>query len=217
VSVQLLFAHGWALDASVWDAVLAELGGPGAIVLDAGYYGRPAPFDPASRIPGQPLLAIGHSLGVLQMLVRPPAPLGGLVAIDGFARFCADPTFRDGAPPRVVSRMRQRLGREPEAMLADFLQNAGGAAILGAPDTRRLDAGLAELMDLDGRAAVEGLPIWRLHASGDPIAPLASSDASLKDAHVIERRVREASDHLSPLHDPAACADLIRAAMEALS
>ena len=45
----------------------------------------------------------------------------------------------------------------------------------------------------------------------------ALADGSFEGANIIERWVRTGEDHLSPLLGPAACADLIRAAIQALS
>ena len=73
------------------------------------------------------------------------------------------------------------------------------------------------LAELDGRAAATRLPIWRLHASADPIASLALADASFAKAQVVARRVREGVDHLSPITAPKACAELIRMALTALA
>jgi hypothetical protein len=75
--------------------------------------------------------------------------------------------------------------------------------------------GLRRLETLDGRGAA--LPIFSLHADGDPIAALAMADASFAGMDVRERQVRQASDHLSPIHAPKACAALIRTAIEALA
>jgi pimeloyl-[acyl-carrier protein] methyl ester esterase len=213
---RLLFAHGWALDAGLWDAVIAALGedGADAVVFDAGYYGRPRPWPalPADR----PLLGVGQSLGGLELLAAPPAPLAGLVAIDGFARFSHAGDFPRGIPGRVLQRMGDWL-RDDVKVLLDFLGRAGGQIPAGVPDTGRLVAGLGRLEGLDGRPAARALPVWRLHAEGDAVATLAMADASFAGCDVVERRVRPAADHLSPQHDPRGCADLIRAAMKALA
>jgi pimeloyl-[acyl-carrier protein] methyl ester esterase len=208
VSPTLLFAHGWALDRSLWDRVIGLLGEAGrdAFVRDAGYWGRPA--DP--RPPG-PVLGVGQSLGALELLADPPPGLVGVVAIDGFARFGQAPDFPEGAPLRVLQRMKARLA---EGALSDFMARAGGALPAGTPDLARLAEGLDRLYGLDGRACL--LPVWRLHADADPIAPPALADASFEGMTVVERRIRPSSDHLSPAHAPHACAELIRTALDAL-
>jgi pimeloyl-[acyl-carrier protein] methyl ester esterase len=217
VKPRLLLAHGWALDASLWDGVIAALGedAADAAVFDAGYYGDPWPWPALDR--GRPLLGVGQSLGALELLLAPPALLAGLVVIDGFARFGRGPDFPLGVPPRVTQRMRDRLGEDPRVLL-DFLTRAGGGPPAGAAgDAARLSEGLERLETLDGRVAALGLPLWRLHAECDPIAALAMADASFEGCETVERRIRPSTDHLSPLHDPQACADIIRAALTALA
>lgn len=214
---RLLFVHGWALDRSLWDAVLAELGpeAHGAVATDAGYYGRPLG---ACALDGGPVLGVGQSLGTLELLTAPPTPLAGLVVIDGFARFAAAPDFPEGQHVAALKLMARRLRTSPGPVVSDFLAEAlqGAAPPSGPPDREALGKGLDRLLTFDGRAQARRLPIWRLHASDDPVAPLKLADASFAGADVRARRVREANDHLSPLSAPKACADLIRDALEAL-
>lgn len=214
---RLLLAHGWALDRTLWDKVLVELGADAddALVLDAGYYGRPVGPGP---IDGAPVLGVGQSLGALELLTLPPAPLAGLVAIDGFARFAAGPDFAQGRPASVLKLMARRLNVEPGPLLAEFMAQAlaGFAPPSGPPDRQALGAGLERLRALDGRQAARRLPIWRLHASADPIAPPALADASFVEADVKTLQVREAADHLSPITAPKACAEMIREALRVL-
>lgn len=205
----LLFVHGWALDRTLWNAVLEALGAEarGAVVRDAGYYGRPL----APQTQG-PILGVGQSLGALELLAEPPPGLVGVVALDGFARFGRAADFPEGVPGRVLERMKARIG---DGALAEFVERAGGELPRGEPDRQRLIEGLDRLHALDGRACA--LPVWRLHADRDPIATLAMADASFAGMNVVERRVRSSTDHLSPLTAPHACADLIRAALKALA
>jgi pimeloyl-[acyl-carrier protein] methyl ester esterase len=205
----LLFAHGWAFDRTQWDAVLAALGeaAEGALAPDAGYFGRPA--DPVFE---GPVLGVGQSLGALELLAEPPPGLIGVVALDGFARFGKAADFPDGVAARVLQRMKARLG---QGALAEFVERAGGELPAGEPDLSRLAQGLDRLHALDGRACP--LPVWRLHADEDPIAPPALADASFAGMNVVERRIRPSTDHLSPLAAPEACADLIRAALKAFA
>jgi pimeloyl-[acyl-carrier protein] methyl ester esterase len=209
VTLTLLFAHGWALDRTLWDRVLAALGeeAHGALVRDEGYYGRPA--DPKAA---GPILGVGHSLGALELLAEPPQGLIGVVALDGFARFGKTSDFPEGVAGRVLERMKARLG---EGVLAEFIERAGGELPEGEPNAERLIRGLDRLYALDGRACP--LPVWRLNADQDPIASLAMADASFAGMNVVERQVRPSTDHLSPRTAPDACAGLIRAALKALS
>jgi pimeloyl-[acyl-carrier protein] methyl ester esterase len=211
--VKLLFAHGWALDRTLWTGVLEALGplAAGAIVLDAGYYSRP--YNPILE-PERRWLGIGQSLGCLELLTQAPVPLVGVVAIDGFARFSQAPGFGEGVPPRVLQRMADWL-QEDGALPVDFVTRAGGVAPPGDKDIPRLVEGLKRLETLDGRGSA--LPIWSLHADGDPIATLAMAEASFQGMDLRARQVRKADDHLSPLHAPEDCAALIRTAIQALA
>jgi pimeloyl-[acyl-carrier protein] methyl ester esterase len=208
VKPTLLFAHGWALDRTLWDKVLAALGedAADALVRDAGYYGRPA--DP--EVSG-PILGVGQSFGALELLAVPPPGLVGVVSLDGFARFGKASDFPEGGAGRVLERMKARIG---DGGLAEFVTRAGGELPAGEPDARRLIEGLDRLYTLDGRAC--RLPVWRLNADQDPIATLAMADVSFAGMNIVVRRIRQSTDHLSPLTAPHACADLIRAALKAL-
>ena len=208
MSLTLLFAHGWALDRTLWDHVLEALGedAQGALVRDAGYYGRPN--DPQAD---GPVLGVGQSLGALELLAEPPPGLIGVVVLDGFARFGKAPDFPEGVAVRLLDRMKAQLG---DGVLAEFVTRAHGELPSGAPDEARLIEGLNRLYTLDGRAC--RLPVWRLHADQDPIATLAMADASFAGMNIIDRRIRQSADHLSPLAAPHACADLIRTALKAL-
>ena len=214
---RLVFAHGWGLDRSLWDAVLGELGdlANGAIVLDAGYYGAPVAAGPLG---GEKVLGIGQSLGALELMTKPPAPLSGLVAIDAFARFAAGPDFPAGRDVRTLRALIQRLGRASPRQIDEIIERTfrAVAPAHGAPDQDALARGLERLVSLDGRRSFTGAPIWRLHADNDPTAPLALSDASFAACQVRERRIRGGDDHLSPVSAPRLCADLIRSALEAL-
>jgi pimeloyl-[acyl-carrier protein] methyl ester esterase len=211
--VKLLLAHGWFLDRTLWSGVLEALGplAAGAVVLDEGYYGRP--HRPQVLDPERRWMGVGQSAGALQLLADPPAPLVGVVALDGFARYGAGPDFPQGVPQRVLQRMQDVLS-DDGALPTDFVARAGGARPQGTPDIPRLLDGLTRLRTLDGRGSP--LPVWRMHADGDPIATLAMADASFEGMGVRERVIRHANDHLSPLHDPQGCADLIRRAVKAL-
>jgi pimeloyl-[acyl-carrier protein] methyl ester esterase len=233
----LLFAHGWALDRTLWDKVLGALGdaAESARVRDEGYYTSPLPLDggevgsggdlaAAPQLNGHPqpqpfphqggreILGVGQSLGALELLAEPPAGLVGVVALDGFARFGKAADFPEGVAARVLERMKARLA---QGALAEFVERAGGELPAGEPDLGRLAWGLERLNALDGRACP--LPVWRLHAEEDPIAPPAMADASFAGMDVVERRIRQSTDHLSPLAAPDACADLIRTALKAFA
>lgn len=128
----LLFAHGWAFDATFWAPLAAALADWPQAVADAGYFGPP--HTPA---PDGPVLAIGHSLGALRLLGEPPPACVGLIAINGFARFGAADDFPEGVPARMLDRMLNWLATQPETVLRDFRQRCGDTSAIGVPRSNR--------------------------------------------------------------------------------
>lgn len=202
----LLFVHGWAYDAAFWTPLAAALGDWPQATFDAGYFG-PA----RTPRPDGPVVAIGHSLGVLRLLREPPPDCAGLVSINGFARFAAGPDFADGVPARMLDRMLNRLAAHPDAVLRDFRQRCGDATTFGAPQVDALTRDLLALRDEDQRAALAALPTPLLALAGaeDPIVPAAMAQASFGAAAGIQWR--DGGGHLLPATDTDWCAAQIRA------
>lgn len=201
----LLFVHGWAFDAAFWAPLAAALDDWPQATFDAGYFG-PA----RTPQPDGPVVAIGHSLGVLRLL-RDPAPARlGLVSINGFARFAAAPDFTEGVPPRMLDRMLNRLATQPEAVLRDFRQRCGDATAFGMAQVDTLTRDLQALRDEDQRTALAALrvPLLALAGAQDPIVPAAMTQATFSDAAGI--RWRDAGGHLLPATDTDWCAQQIR-------
>ncbi|WP_205880227.1 alpha/beta fold hydrolase [Lichenicoccus roseus] len=197
---RLRFENGWAMPAGVWDGVRAELARAG--------------LPPSGGGAGAtPVLAVGHSLGVLRLLLEPPPGMVGLVAINGFTRMTAGPDFPAGIDPRVLRRMAQRLSQEPGATVAAFRERCGWLSPRGgveAPEVSSLAAGLRLLREGDGRAALAALrcPVLALAGSDDPIVTSAMTRDSF--AGLQSLRWVEGGGHLLPLTHPGACADAIR-------
>ncbi|MFD4839259.1 alpha/beta fold hydrolase [Achromobacter sp. NPDC058515] len=210
----LLFVHGWAFDASVWTALRAELSDWPQAVADAGYFG-PAEVPPIDG----PVIAVGHSLGVLRLLRGLPASCLGLVSINGFPRFGAGPDFEAGVPRRMLDRMIKRLAADPRAVLQDFRLRCGEAAAFGEPQGPALSRDLEALRDEDQRAALAALPVPLLLLAGqaDPIVSAAMTQAAFADRAGDERHWREAGGHLLPVSDAAWCAGRIRAFISRLA
>lgn len=208
----LLFVHGWAYDAAFWAPLAAALGDWPQATVDAGYFG-PA----RAPQPDGPVVAIGHSLGVLRLL-RDPAPTRvGLVSINGFARFAAGPDFAQGVPPRMLDRMLSRLATQPDAVLRDFRQRCGDASAFDAPQLNALTRDLQALRDEDQRAALAALPVPLLALAGaqDPIVPAPMTQATFGDAAGI--RWCDTGGHLLPATDTRWCAQQIRGFLAGLA
>lgn len=201
----VVLAHGWGYDAGVWDAVRALL--PTTLTvsaIDFGYFDAHVAVPPTPTF-GEPIIAVGHSLGALWWLTQAETRWNKLLAINGFPRFTAAADYAPAVAPRVLARMRQQFPRNPTAVLADFHARCGGHAPPGVADATRLAAGLDALADWDGRAtlATRQADVFALAASGDAIVPAAMSAMAFSGGHLEHV---ETSGHLLPLTHPNLCA-----------
>jgi len=195
----LLFVHGWGFDARLWDAVRGHFAPADTVAWDLGFFGAPSrPAPPA----GRPVIAIGHSFGALWLLHERPLDWAALVSVNGFSRFAARQDFLPGIAPRVLDRMRRRLGQAPAQVVAEFRALCGGD--LAAPETPEisaLDAGLAALEAWDTRPAQ---PDLSLCGAGDRlISPAMSQNCFPKISW-------HDGGHLLPLEAPDWVATKIR-------
>lgn len=211
----LLFVHGWAFDASVWTPLRAELGDWPHEVADAGYFG--AAQSPAAGT--GPVIAIGHSMGVLRLLRDLPPNCVGLVSINGFPRFGAAPDFDAGVPRRMLDRMLKRLSTDPTAVLQDFRERCGDASAFGEPHLEPLARDLQALRDEDQRHALAALPVPLLILAGqdDPIVPAAMTQAAFGGRLGDERHDLEHGGHLLPVSAAPWCARHIAGFIDRLS
>lgn len=201
----LLFVHGWAFDASVWTPLRAALADWPHAVADAGYFGAtPAVIDPVTG----PVIAIGHSLGVMRLLRSLPSNCVGVVSINGFPRFSAAPDFEAGVPRRMLDRMMKRLSADPAAVVQDFRERCAEASVLGEPRLEPLARDLEALRDEDQRDALAALPVPLLILAGedDPIVPAAMTQAAFGGRVGDERHDLEHGGHLLPVSDAPWCA-----------
>ncbi|MBF0249983.1 MAG: alpha/beta hydrolase [Alphaproteobacteria bacterium] len=194
--------QGWALGTGFWDpmrkrlpydSVTVDLSCPDLAVL------------PADR----PVVAVGHSTGVLWLLADRPFPWAGVVSINGFSRFYQGGGFPNGVPARVIGRMRQGLRLNALRVVYDFLARCGVKDGTTDWPTARLDWGLELLMSLDVRGRDFG-PMLALAGRDDPIAPLALVRDCFSEIQVMD------GGHLLPQTDPAGCASRIRDFVEGL-
>ncbi len=198
---RVVLLHGWGYDASLWDAVRSHLKTE-ATTLDFGFYGAPVTVPPAPTFV-EPVLAVGHSLGVLWWLTQTQIPWRRLLCINGFPRFTEAADYAPAVAPRVLARMRQQFGRDPAAVLADFHARCGGHAPAGSPNVARLAAGLDALAAWDGRAtlAARRADVFALAGAHDPIVPAAMSAMAFGEVDSVD-----APGHLLPVTHPELCA-----------
>lgn len=204
--MNIVLVHGWGYDARVWDAVRMRLD-PALQVetIDFGYFGAAALPAPSFH---EPVLAVGHSLGALWWLTQNEIPWRRLLCIDGFPRFTETAGYAPAVSSRVLERMRKQFAADPAAVLADFNARCGIPGPSATPDRARLAAGLAQLTDLDGRAALAARKddVWVLAGTDDPIVPRALTEAAFAALPAGHVGYVSAPGHALPLTAPERCA-----------
>lgn len=203
----LLLIHGWGFDATFW-APLQRVLEYDAMAWDLGFFGLPVqPPLPA----GRPVVAVGHSFGMLWLLHHRPAAWRVLVSINGFSCFTRRATFPEGVAARPVQRMISQCAETPLRVVTDFRMRCGSTApSLGVPDGARLLDGLQSLHTWDERAAPVQLALC---GSNDPLISMAMSKACFAE----DRIVRHEGGHLLPQEDPAWCATHLHRLAERLT
>lgn len=196
-----LLVHGWGFDGDFWAPLRTALGEPDTVVWDLGYSGPPTrPPLPKDR----PVVAIGHSFGLLWLLRQHPVAWWKLVSINGFRRFVAAEDFPDGVAPRLLDRMISRFATAPRTVYADFMERCGAKPPI--PDSLNLDFlsdGLQALRQWDERGQAVDLV---LAGRSDPIATSAMTLAGFSGSPI------EWHDggHLLPHEAPDWCAETVR-------
>ncbi len=193
-----LLVHGWGFDAAFWDRLGAYLPPEDVLVWDLGFFG-PSIY-PAPQA-GRPVVAVGHSFGLLWLLHECPLPWRALVGINGFSCFAQRPDFAQGQASRVLTRMRRRLETAPGEVLALFHHLCGSAGPpQAAPTLARLAAGLEGLAAWDKRDCAVDLALC---GAADPLVTPAMSQALFESA----RTLWHPGGHLLPLEAPVWCAE----------
>lgn len=206
----LLFQHGWAFDASLWDALRAQLEDWPQAVAQAPYFADAI----VPAIDG-PVVVIAHSYGFMRALEAPWPRQLGLVSINGFSRFARAPDFPHGLDARVLSRMLARLGSDCEAVVDEFRKRCGAAPMGAAARAEALRRDLEGLSVADERARLAACPtpVLALAGGADPIVPPAMTRDALGGR---EAAWVEDGGHLLPMSHPAWCAQRIRAFLDTL-
>lgn len=209
--MKLLFVHGWGFDGSVWDALATHFAD--CAFWDRGYFG-------AASEPGksEAFLAVTHSFGTMRLFGGPHPGCRGIVAINGFDRFCEGERF-PGVQRRAIDRMIARFGVAPGEVLGEFRSRCGCDEPFGKFDRKLLAEDLVALREGDCReqAAQSGLPILSLQGGCDPILPDAMRGAVFAGAASCERVTLETFGHLLPRQASATCAEAISAFMKRLT
>ncbi len=204
----LVYIHGWGLDATLWQGLRRALPGDDGIALDLGFRGEPN----VSPLPeGRRVIAVGHSLGVLWLLMRRPFAWERLVSINGFPRFTEAEGFAPAVPRRLLERMISRFGVSPDAVTADFLKRCGTEAPVNGLRPAALLEGLEWLRDWDAREelARETAPVLALAGGRDSIVSPAMAALCFGRAANVDLRWHQEGGHLLPASAPDWCAEQI--------
>jgi len=197
--VKAWFIHGWGEDSSLWEALVERLSGIEPRFADRGYFGGQG-----ESAPEEPSVWIAHSFGTVLALDSMSENCRGLVAINGFDRFCGE----EGVPRRVLDRMIARFEVDPEQVVSDFRAKCGYAAPMETIESEFLARDLAALRDMDCRDAAAELkvPVLSLQGAADPILPPEMREATLPNA---QRVTHPTAGHLLPIEEPDWCAEKI--------
>ena len=208
---RLVFVHGWAFDPGVWQGLRAELDDLDTAVIDLGFFGPPT--GPAAP-PDRPVIAVGHSLGVLWLLVTRPFPWRGLVSINGFPRFTDGPDYEPAVPHRQLERMIRRFQADPAGITEEFRNRCGAFGPLpDGPVPESLLHGLNWLRDWDARetASPDDPPMLALAGGDDPVLPAGMDEHCFNAFPRVHRERLDGAGHLLPVTHPTWCAARIRA------
>jgi pimeloyl-[acyl-carrier protein] methyl ester esterase len=202
-----LLVHGWGFDATFWTPLQNTLEFD-AIAWDLGFFGSPAqPPLP----PGRPVVAVGHSFGMLWLLHHRPVAWRAVVSINGFSCFTRRESFVAGIAASSLSRMIYQCAETPLQGVTDFRMRCGiSSPCPAAPDRIRLVDGLQALVTWDERPTPVQLALC---GRTDPLIPSAMSEACFAEDCIAWHE----GGHLLPLEDPAWCAGHLRRMVERLS
>lgn len=205
--------HGWGLDGAIWRNLTARLSDCDIAIDDRGYFCGPV----APAIDG-PCVVVAHSFGAMRALVAPPLNMRGLIAINGFDRF-ASRDHQPGVARRLLDRMIDRFGTDPEAVLTQFRQRCGWREPAPGFDADLLLHDLHSLRDDDatGLSAALSVPVLSLQGARDVILPEPLRAAVFASAASVTRLTHDEAGHLLPVERPQWCASAIRDFVERLA
>ena len=210
--ITLFFLHGWGFDSSVWQKLAGEFQDVRTQFADLGYFGRQC----CPRIEG-PVVAVGHSLGSLLLLNKPPRDCRALVAINGFDYFAQKPGS-PGVDPRLISRMLMRFRSASAEVLAEFRRQCRTGTAPDVANVELLYMHLGLLLDADARERTNRWngPILSLQADDDPILPAELQSRVFAEGRAVRRVSRADGGHVLPLTQPTWCAAQIRSLLAQL-
>jgi len=112
--MKLVFVHGWASGAFVWDALKPHFTAYDCHFVNLGFIG-----EEKINIPDGKFIGIGHSLGGLWLLKHYPEQMTGFVSIASFS------CFHQHIGQNVLSKMQKNLAKDTAAQIQYFWHHAG--------------------------------------------------------------------------------------------
>ena len=197
----LIFIHGWGMDARIWDGMSIYFPKNRSYFVDFGFFSSKNAETPPKSDKN---IYITHSLGTLWALKKKLCDIDALIVINGFA------CFKDFADKRTLRAMQKNLCKNPSAQLDAFWKNCGFDNQLDEnPDIDKLHEGLEWLIGWDEHENLKVLdvPILSLSGAQDRILPLEKMQ---KHWAGFEMKTQEDAGHMLPLSRSAWCVDQIK-------
>ncbi len=240
----IVLLHGWGLHSGIWDAVATALATHNRVTcIDLPGHGHSAGTAMAEHLPAvaaqiaaiapAPAVWIGWSLGgllALQLALRAPAAVRGLVVVAGSPRFVRDSDWPHAVEDAVLQQFARSLDEDYAATLGRFLAlQVRGSAEAGAtlralrarvleqdsPQAAALRTGLKLLRESDLRARLQDIacPSQFIFGARDLLAPAALGEELARLMPAARCAVIEGAGHAPFVSHAAQFIDLVEVSL----
>lgn len=110
----LVFVHGWGSGPFVWKNILPAFEEHNCHTVNLGFLG-----DENLKVPDEPFIGIGHSLGGLWLLKNYPDKMTGFISIASFN------CFYKHTAQHILSKMQKNVIKNTTTQIKDFWHHAG--------------------------------------------------------------------------------------------
>ncbi len=197
---RFVVVHGWGMDSSCWDNLMAFFPDAHFLRIDLGFVGSMEILSDVSDIKDP--IFITHSLGTMWALKNYHKDMKALISINGFT------CFGNYADRRVLSVMQAGIKRNPKRQMSEFW-NSGGLPSSNSLNIDRLYEGLEWLKSWNVRCELENLqcPVLSLAGEKDNILPI---EKMKKEWENYNFQICKGAGHALPVSNSRWCADRIR-------